>query len=146
MKMRQRYMPINESWKCAQIFVCGPYLFWETNSFPRVKLSVNCKLWAIDNIQQQNISKHIFKVKWELLLISYPSNIFFALQKRRNIFQMYPSFSIWCIYCRLAIYLMTCKSQWTLTDYSFILRLLIWFLCTIFFMNCFPLKMLWVGE
>ena len=37
--------------KYARIFVRGHYLFWEANSFPRVKLKENCELWGTDNVQ-----------------------------------------------------------------------------------------------
>ena len=54
--------------KYVRIFVCGHYLFRETNSFPRAQLEENCELRGTDNVQGQ-ISVHIFEAKWMLLCL-----------------------------------------------------------------------------
>ena len=58
--------------KYAQIFVRRPYLFRETNSFPKAKLEENCELRETDNVQRQ-ISEHIFAPNGDYCLY-YPSS------------------------------------------------------------------------
>ena len=39
--------------KYVQIMVCGHFLFWEANGFPRAKFEENCGLWGDDVFSSQ---------------------------------------------------------------------------------------------
>ena len=82
--------------KYAWIFVRRHYLFWEANSFARVKLEENCELWWTDNVEGQ-ISKHIFCPKCRLLsLLSFkyfltrPLNFGDVTSKQLKAFKLFP--------------------------------------------------------
>lgn len=63
--------------KYAWIFVCGHYLFKDTNSFLRAWIDENCELWGTDNVQEQ-ISKLILAPNGDNC-VYYPSNIFLTM-------------------------------------------------------------------